>query len=134
MKPIKQEIYIPVILGVHLIIWAIDLYFYDGNFKLKSITGEKQIWIAGGIGITPFLSIAQEKTNKQIKLFWCVNDIQEAVYYDELLAISQRNKNFEIVVWCFYEKGFLTIEDMGISDFKSCDYLICGPQSLNFVK
>jgi predicted ferric reductase len=34
------------------------------------------------------------------------------------------------VLWCFAEKGFLTIEDLGISDFKSFDYLICGPQSL----
>ena len=101
-----------------------------GYFKMKSINGNKQIWIAGGIGITPFLSIAKEKTNKQIKLFWCVNNKKEAAYYDELYEISKRIENFEFELWCFSEKGFLTIEDLGISDFKTYEYLICGPQSL----
>ncbi|RLD53561.1 MAG: hypothetical protein DRJ01_19210, partial [Bacteroidetes bacterium] len=31
MRTIKQEHYFPVIIGVHFILWAIDLYFYQGS-------------------------------------------------------------------------------------------------------
>ncbi len=32
MRILKQEIYFPIIIGIHFIFWAIDLYFYTGNF------------------------------------------------------------------------------------------------------
>ena len=32
MRILKQEIYFPILIGIHFIIWAIDLYFYQGNF------------------------------------------------------------------------------------------------------
>jgi predicted ferric reductase len=32
MRILKQEIYFPIIIGIHFVIWAIDLYFYQGSF------------------------------------------------------------------------------------------------------
>ena len=32
MKILKQEVYFPIIIGIHFIFWAIDLYFYKGSF------------------------------------------------------------------------------------------------------
>ena len=32
MKRLKQEIYFPIIIAIHFIFWAIDLYFYKGSF------------------------------------------------------------------------------------------------------
>ena len=33
MKILKQEIYFPIIIAVHFVFWAIDLYFYNGTYK-----------------------------------------------------------------------------------------------------
>ena len=33
MKKLKQEIYFPIIVGIHLLFWVVDLYFYKGNLK-----------------------------------------------------------------------------------------------------
>lgn len=33
MRRLKQEIYFPIIVGIHFLFWAIDLYFYNGSFK-----------------------------------------------------------------------------------------------------
>ena len=32
MKMLKQEIYFPIIIAIHFIFWAVDLYFYKGSF------------------------------------------------------------------------------------------------------
>ena len=32
MKMLKQEIYFPIIIAIHFLFWAIDLYFYKGSF------------------------------------------------------------------------------------------------------
>ena len=33
MRILKQEIYFPIIIGIHFLFWGIDLYFYNGTFR-----------------------------------------------------------------------------------------------------
>ena len=50
---------------------------------------EKQVWVAGGIGITPFLSALRTMTpghGKTIRLYYCVRAASEALFFDELEA------------------------------------------------
>jgi len=49
----------------------------------------KQVWIAGGIGITPFLSTLRTMEaghGKTIRLYYCVRAAREALFLDELEA------------------------------------------------
>ncbi len=62
-----------------------------GIFNYKLADSKKQIWIAGGIGITPFVSMAEDlsKTGKnyEINLFYAVNKMEDAVYLERLKEI-----------------------------------------------
>ena len=52
---------------------------------------EKQIWVAGGIGITPFLSALRTigtGHSRTIRLFYCVRSGREALFVDELEALA----------------------------------------------
>mgnify|MGYP000882259496 CR=1 FL=1 len=101
-----------------------------GHFSSKYVKEHDQIWIAGGIGITPFLSLSKDLHPNKIKLFWCVNDENEAVYKDELDTISNGNPNFEFVIWSSKTSGYLIADKLGIENYKNKAYLICGPKSL----
>jgi len=49
----------------------------------------KQVWIAGGIGITPFLSVLRTMTaehGKSIRLYYCVRAAREALFLGEMEA------------------------------------------------
>ncbi len=49
--------------------------------------GEKQVWVAGGIGITPFLSVMRTIKpghGKTIRFYYCVRTEREALFFDEL--------------------------------------------------
>jgi len=101
-----------------------------GHFSSKYVKEHDQVWIAGGIGITPFLSLARDLHTNNIKLFWCVNNENEAVYKDELEQIAKDNSNFEFVIWSSKMTGYLTAEKLGLDSYKDKAYLICGPKSL----
>ena len=48
---------------------------------------ERQVWVAGGIGITPFLSVLRTMApghGKTIRLYYCVRTAKEALFFDEL--------------------------------------------------
>ena len=50
---------------------------------------EKQVWVAGGIGITPFLSVLRTMTPKHgrtVRLYYCVRVAAEALFFGELEA------------------------------------------------
>ncbi len=57
-----------------------------GDFTLPHDTTKKLVFVAGGIGITPFISMLQHmcetKINRDITLFYFVNSQQEFVYKD----------------------------------------------------
>ncbi len=101
-----------------------------GHFHADYIQDKEQVWIAGGIGITPFLSLAKDSGTNKISLFWCVNSEEEAVYKDELNKIGESNPNFRVTIWTSEDKGHLSIDKMGIDNYQNCGYLLCGPKPL----
>lgn len=103
-----------------------------GHFSPKHIKEKEQVWIAGGIGITPFLSLAQSSipSSHKVKLVWCVSSTDEAMYRTELEAIARQKPNFEFMAWPSDEKGYLNAGHLNMNDFSQAGYLICGPQGL----
>jgi predicted ferric reductase len=94
---------------------------------------KKQIWIAGGIGITPFLSIISNITNtktitENIKLYYCVKNHREAIFFDELNSSVKKLDKFEIITWFSDEKGIISVEDIEKANkISKTNFLICGP-------
>lgn len=101
-----------------------------GHFSSKYVKELDQIWIAGGIGITPFLSLAKDIYTHKVTLFWCVKNKEEAVYFNELTSLARDNPNFEFTIWSSEKNGYLTADSLGSFDFEEKAYLVCGPQSL----
>jgi len=64
----------------------------SGEFTLPKDTHKKLVWIAGGIGITPFRSQAKyltdTKQNRDIILLYLVSDAKDFVYKDKFVNIK----------------------------------------------
>lgn len=94
-----------------------------------------QIWISGGIGITPFLSMVESlKQSKSCKidLYYCLRNKSEAVFLDRLETISNNNKDLRIIPYYSDEKGFLTVDKIEkiSKDIKTKDFFLCGPPAM----
>lgn len=104
-----------------------------GAFDFRKYSNKKQIWIGGGIGITPFLSMARSLTakdsNYQIDLYYSMRDGECCAFTQELADIAEKNKNLKVVFWVSRENGLLTgnLIKTQIKDFSERDILICGP-------
>lgn len=92
---------------------------------------KKEIWLAGGVGITPFLSLAKSLKNvgNDIYLFYCLNDSTEAVLLKDLQDISVKESKFHVITWYSKEKDRISADAIanltnGIND---TDIYLCGP-------
>ena len=101
-----------------------------GSFSYKTVSSKNQIWIAGGIGITPFLSMAKSLDNDySIDLYYSVKEDKEAVYLKTLEDISQKISNFKFNLWVAKDKGYIngdSVLDMS-KGLDSKDIFLCGP-------
>lgn len=102
-----------------------------GKFDYKS-GSKKQIWIAGGIGVTPFRSFAQSNIdeNFSIDFFYAYNNEEEAAYMDELEALSK--DNLRIHLFNSKEKGFLSVEEISnlVHIKEDVEVYFCGPKPM----
>ncbi|MEX2365465.1 MAG: hypothetical protein WD601_02595, partial [Pseudohongiellaceae bacterium] len=81
----------------------------------QAVEQEPELWIAGGIGITPFLSRARDLQNRpdqnfNIILIYCVQDEARALFYDELANIALALPGFDLCMHYFYREGPLSAE------------------------
>lgn len=103
-----------------------------GGFSYRKAENKEQIWIAGGIGITPFLSMAKSLDNDyKVNLFYSVKEDKEAVYQNELKELSERKENFKSNIWSSKEKGYINSNYVSeISNgLENKDIFLCGPLS-----
>ncbi len=108
-----------------------------GGFSFTKTKNRHQVWVAGGIGITPFMSMVRSlrddsETFKrmQIDLFYSVTNETEAVFLDELK--SYRSDNFRLYLWETTEQGRLTVKDISteVVNVKDREIFICGPEPM----
>lgn len=102
-----------------------------GKFSYKYVANKQQIWLAGGIGIAPFLSMARDlsESDYQIDLFYCTKDRIEAVLIEELENLAARQNNFRIIHWFSDEKGRISsgkIAELS-QGLANKNIMLCGP-------
>jgi predicted ferric reductase len=105
-----------------------------GAFSSRDVSNDSQVWIAGGIGVTPFLSMARSLNGggPAVDFYYCVEHEPEAHFVDELRSIAREREHFRVVVVPRDREGFLTAERLAdeTPDLESADVLICGPPEM----
>ena len=105
-----------------------------GKFNYKNAKSRQQIWIAGGIGITPFLSMARSInwSEYKIDLYYSFRDSSDGVYSDELKDISSGNHNFSFLPWTSGKVGQLSISNINAlsNGLQGKSIFICGPLAM----
>ncbi|UJH68837.1 ferric reductase-like transmembrane domain-containing protein [Allomuricauda sp. SCSIO 65647] len=101
-----------------------------GKFSTAYSKEREQVWVAGGIGITPFLSLIKDYYTQKVTLFWCVSDENEAPFEHELKIAAEKNPLLEFVLWESKKRGHINVDDMSIRKPKEKSYFICGPEAL----
>ncbi len=103
-----------------------------GMFDYKT-GGQKQIWIAGGIGLTPFLSFVRDMDGKlvhDVDFYYTVRHPEEALFLDEIQAAAERNPRLNLHIRFSATEGSLTVEDIvkntngNLSEYH---IYLCGP-------
>lgn len=95
----------------------------------------RQVWIAGGIGVTPFLAAAKALNSdaEPVHLFYCVRSRLEAPHLDEVeaLAHARPNLNLHLIVSGHGARltGDLISQTIG-ADLARARVLFCGPIGL----
>lgn len=96
----------------------------------------KQIWVAGGIGLTPFLSTIramQPDDDRQIHLVYAAREKQEAIFLEELEARAAELGNLTVVPLFSDEGNFARVDMMEekLPDpLPSYEFFMCGPRPM----
>lgn len=108
-----------------------------GIFNYHNSYHKNQIWLAGGIGITPFMSMAEDLVKNiedfKVDLFYAVNEVEDAVYFERLNELAENSEGrLKIYLHTFDEKGFLSAEYISntIGGINDKDIFICGPPKM----
>lgn len=111
-----------------------------GAFSFLRAVNPRQVWIAGGIGITPFLSMARTLLDRAANpavaattatLFYSAQAPTDLVFHDELVAISRQCPNFTLVPWVTAERGYLTADAIRQQlDPRDREIFLCGPKTM----
>ncbi|MDL2341957.1 MAG: hypothetical protein QFB87_02685 [Patescibacteria group bacterium] len=105
-----------------------------GNFSFTKAHRLHQVWISGGIGITPFLAMARSldsSLHHHITLYYIIRNKNEAIFLNELEAISKQQPNFKVLPVFTYIQGRPKASDyLAGTNAKHTDFLVCGPAGM----
>ncbi len=126
-------------IGAEVIAEGPEGYFFE-NFSATKPT----VFIAGGIGITPFMSIIRQQVKSdtdlnKLMVMYSNKTKADIVFYDELEKIKSENKIKQVINFLTqenvtgFESGRINVEAIKkqVADYKNQNYYLCG--SIGFV-
>ena len=97
---------------------------------------EKQVWVAGGIGITPFLSVLRTMEpghGRTVRLYYCVRAAREALFLGELEARAAELENVTVTLFDSEAGARIDADAIGTDlggAFGEWSYYLCGPKPM----
>ncbi|MBI2385534.1 MAG: ferric reductase-like transmembrane domain-containing protein [Elusimicrobia bacterium] len=106
-----------------------------GEFFPRDGGDAPELWIAGGIGLTPFLSRVRELSPARpadVHLVYCVQDETRAHFRAELEGVAAKVPGFRLWMHHFAREGPLTAAFLRsrCPDFAGREIFVCGPPAL----
>jgi ferredoxin-NADP reductase/DMSO/TMAO reductase YedYZ heme-binding membrane subunit len=115
-----------------------------GKFFFAGHEADKIVLIAGGIGITPMMSVVRSLTDRgwagQMYLVFSVRKKDDIVFAHEIMDLQERHKNLHVLITLTNEtdsawtgaRGQITKELLAefIPDFKHGPVMLCGPDPM----
>lgn len=105
-----------------------------GRFDMD-IKNRTQVWVAGGVGITPFLSTMrdmQDDDDRDITLLYCVQEKDQALFLSEFEEKFTTTNN-KIILLESNNKEFANLSSIKAAishDLKEANYFLCGPKPM----
>jgi ferredoxin-NADP reductase len=122
----------------------VDVEQPKGSFLLPEDTSKDYVFLAGGIGITPFRSMLRYIADKslddyKITLLYSNRDKESAAFFDELQELEQRIPGLRVVFTMDEDESWegesrrigpeLCADVLG-GDLKSFHFMIAGPPGM----
>jgi ferredoxin-NADP reductase len=115
-----------------------------GSFTLHRDGSRPAVFLAGGIGITPVLSILADATEQglphRIYLFYSNHDAEKAAFLSELQMWQKTNANLTVIPTVTTPNGFSWLYERGridpemlsryLNDVHGPVYYVCGPAEM----
>lgn len=103
-----------------------------GFFSHQNSIYNRQIWIAGGIGLTPFLSMAKSLSSSNdyaIDLFYCLKNASEAIHLNWL---QQLDPSLKVHLFYYDQKGYINAKAIQntVGSLSEKDIFICSPPAM----
>lgn len=103
----------------------------DGPYGHFGRAKGPQVWIGAGVGITPFVALAQSLTADAapVTLIYCARDRESAAHLQELETLAASNPKFDLIFWSSQERERLSATGLAaeITDLSHRKVLFCGP-------
>lgn len=100
-----------------------------GNLVFESLS-PTQVWIAGGVGITPFLSYVRSPKiiDRHTHLYYAVNKIEHAIHINLFRQLEIENKYFHFHLIETSTQGRLDVKMLNLD--ASSSVWMCGPKPM----
>ncbi len=105
-----------------------------GGFDYRK-GGQQQVWIAGGMGITPFMSwlrSLEADFNRDVVFSYSVASVEDALFTDEIASLTAAHPTVRTHIVDSSQDGYLTAERamQGLPDGAEPWVYMCGPPAM----
>lgn len=106
-----------------------------GSLFEGATAAPRQIWLAGGMGIAPFLSAARSLSGQapSVHLFYCTKRASDAVYLHELEGLAMEQPSLRVHHHVEEGEGLLTAQQLlsEAGDGQDAEFFIAGPPAFS---